>query len=143
MRTVRDLVKNKQLRVISVTPDETVLAAINRMMEDDVGNIIVMDGDSAVGFFTERDVVRKWAVNGSDKNAQVKDIMSRELKTIQLKDTATVAMSRMIREGIRHLIITEGVKILGVLSIRDVIKTELKELEDEVRYLKDYMSDVG
>lgn len=138
---IRDLIKNKGFEVIAVDGSTTVAYAIVKMNERNIGSLLIVDEGRPIGMFTERDVVKCWAVKGSCEDIKVKDIMTKELVVAELDDDVSYAMSIMIQRKVRHLPVMDKGKVVSVLSIRDVVKAQVSDLEAEVRYLKDYITD--
>jgi len=133
---VKDILKDKGLEVIAVDGDVTVDVAVRKMNERNIGAIMVMEQGSFVGMFTERDVVKTWADKGSFDKVIVKDVMSKNLKVLEPEE---YVMTIMTSERIRHMPVFEKGKIVGLVSIRDVVKYHVGNLKAEVHYLKDYI----
>jgi CBS domain-containing protein len=112
-----------RLRVVSVSPDETVQLAIARMLEENVGSVAVCEGDRLVGIFTERDVLRLAGDGGSLADMRVADVMTRSLVTISPDDDVVAAAHLMGERRIRHLPVVQDGLVLGLLGIRDVLRT--------------------
>ncbi|HAK89013.1 MAG: hypothetical protein A2077_01435 [Nitrospirae bacterium GWC2_46_6] len=136
---VKDILKDKGLEVIAVDGDVTVDVAVRKMNERNIGAIMVMEQGSFVGMFTERDVVKTWADKGSFDKVIVKDVMSKNLKVLEPGDELEYVMTIMTSERIRHMPVFEKGKIVGLVSIRDVVKYHVGNLKAEVHYLKDYI----
>ncbi|HCZ10921.1 MAG TPA: hypothetical protein DHV16_01405 [Nitrospiraceae bacterium] len=136
---VKDILKDKGLEVIAVDGDVTVDVAVRKMNERNIGAIMVMEQGSFVGMFTERDVVKTWADKGSFDKVIVKDVMSKNLKVLEPEDELEYVMTIMTSERIRHMPVFEKGKIVGLVSIRDVVKYHVGNLKAEVHYLKDYI----
>ena len=136
---VKDMLKDKGLEVIAVDSGVTVDAAVKKMVERNIGAILVMEDGNFVGMFTERDVLKCWVNKGSYDKILIKDVMSKDLLIIETKDDIDYAMSIMTSKNIRHLPVVENHKIIGLISIRDVVKYHVGNLQSEVHYLKDYI----
>ena len=114
------------LRVVSVRPDETVKVAIARMLEEEVGSVAVCEHDTLVGIFTERDVLRL-AGRGPDLAVlKVGDVMTRAVCTVAPDDDATAAAELMAARRVRHLPVVQDGHVLGILGIRDVVRSLLE-----------------
>ena len=136
---VKDILKDKGLEVIAIDSGSTVDAAINKMIERNIGAILVMEDNKCVGVFTERDVLKCWTKHNSLEKVAIKDVMSRDLLVIEPHDDLDYAMTIMTNKKIRHLPVIEDGRVVGLVSIRDVVKYHISNLEAEVHYLKDYI----
>jgi len=141
MPTIREVLANKGNEVLTVSGQASVLEAIGIMSEANVGAIVVQDGDRPGGIFTERDYLRKIALKGlSSKNTTVSEVMSSPLITVELSDATRDAMETMTERRCRHLIVTDGGKMVGIVSLGDLVKRMLHEKEAEVEQLSSYIS---
>jgi IMP dehydrogenase len=139
---VRALIKDKGLEVIAVDSEATVDQAVNKMVERNIGAVLVMDDGAPVGMFTERDVLKCWkAHEGFD--VPVKNFMTKNLIVLQADDDLSYAMSIMIQKGVRHLPVVDKSAVVSVLSIRDVVRAQVSSLQAEVHYLKEFISSAG
>lgn len=141
--TIRELLKNKGAELIGVHPDTPIGRAIEKMVERNIGAlIIVSDSGKPLGLFTERDVLRAWVKAGKNfEGLKVKDIMTTDLAVIRPEDELNTAMSIMNKLRIRHLPVVEDGKVIGMISIRDVVNSLVGKLEAEIHYLKEYISE--
>lgn len=141
MPTIREVLANKGNKVLTVSGQASVLEAIGIMSEANVGAIVIQDGDRPGGIFTERDYLRKIALKGlSSKNTTVSEVMSSPLITVELSDATRAAMETMTERRCRHLIVTDGGKMVGIVSLGDLVKRMLQEKEAEVEQLSSYIS---
>jgi IMP dehydrogenase len=136
---VKDILKEKGLEVIAIDSDATVDTAINKMIERNIGAILVMEDSSCVGLFTERDVLKCWTGRGSADKVAIKDVMSRDLLVLEPEDDLDYAMTIMTNKKIRHLPVVDKGRLVGLVSMRDVVRYHIGNLEAEVHYLKDYI----
>ena len=136
---VKDMLKDKGLEVIAVDSGVTVDAAVKKMVERNIGAILVMEDGNFVGMFTERDVLKCWVNKGAYDKILIKEVMSKDLLIIETKDDIDYAMSIMTSKKIRHMPVVENHKIIGLISIRDVVKYHVGNLQSDVHYLKDYI----
>jgi CBS domain-containing protein len=139
---VRALIKDKGLEVIAVDSEATVAQAMNKMVERNIGAVLVMEDGSPAGMFTERDVMKCWNAK-KDFNVPVNEVMTRDLLAVQADDDLSYAMSIMIQKGIRHLPVVDKNTVVSVLSIRDVVRAQVSSLEAEVHYLKEFITTAG
>jgi CBS domain-containing protein len=136
------LIREKGLEVIAVDSEATVAQAMNKMVERNIGAVLVMEGGNPSGMFTERDVMKCWNAK-KDFNVPVKEVMTRDLFAVQADDELSYAMSIMIQKGIRHLPVADKGTVVSVLSIRDVVRAQVSSLEAEVHYLKEFITTAG
>lgn len=138
---VRDLLKQKEATVISVEPATDVATAAHRMMRHNVGGLPVLGaGGRVVGLVAERDVVE--AVDEHTESVRrlpVERIMQPP-PTCALDDALQDVMSRMTRKRLRHLIVLDGDRVAGVISVGDLVKHRLEQLETETGVLRDYVA---
>jgi CBS domain-containing protein len=115
-------------RVVSVKPEETVQVAISRMLEDNVGSVAVCEQERLVGIFTERDVLRLAGDGAHFEQLRVGDVMTRSLVTVT-PDVEVVDAARLMSERkIRHLPVLHGENLLGVVGIREVMRSLVEHL---------------
>lgn len=143
MGRVSDILRNKGRNVLEIEATETVFEAIKRMVEANVGSILVTDGGQIVGIMTERDYLRKIALEGrASRETQVGEIMSSPLVYVTPQTTVEETMAVMTDRRIRHLPVVEGdpEEVVGVVSIGDVVKFQSREQSFQIQYLTDYIS---
>jgi CBS domain-containing protein len=134
---IRDLLKINSRPVITIGPNDTVSAAVQKLSEYDYGSLPVCnDKGELVGIVTERDIVRKCFKNiDACANFKVQDVMTKEVAVGILDDDLEYAISAMKRKRIRHLPIMDNYKVVGMVSMRDLLDVELKESQAELRYV--------
>lgn len=133
---IKDILANKGKKIIYVDGYATVSQAIAEMVAFNVGSVIVLLEGVVEGIFTERDALRVWNDYGKVKDAPVMKFMSTNLIITNPDDTIENAMSVMSQNNIRHLLIVDGKKLLGVLSIKDLIKAYAGSLVVNVQYMQ-------
>jgi CBS domain-containing protein len=133
---IRDLLKAKSGAVITITPKDTISAAVQKLTEYDLGALpVCSDKGELVGIVTERDIVRKCFKSiDACANFKVKNVMSKEVAIGIPDDDLEYAIRVMKQKRIRHLPIVENQRVIGMVSIRDLLDVELKEAQAEVRY---------
>lgn len=127
---------------VATTLPETVISTVIRKLKlEGVGALVVSeDGDHVVGIISERDVVRGLAEHGAELlDMRVADLMTKNVKTCSPEDDLKHVMTEMTRSRFRHLPVTEDGRLCGIVSIGDVVKTRLDELETETNVLRDYI----
>ncbi len=141
---VKDILNDKGRELITVGAEAAITDAADKMMQRNIGALIVESDSKLVGLITERDVVKILAKTECEmKGVKVKDIMvqSENLLVAEPEDEVEYVMVVMIQKGIRHMPIVEKGEIIGIISIRDVVKTHVKKLNAEIHFLKEYISD--
>ncbi len=139
---VKALLESKGKDVFSMESDSTVEAAIEMMAGKKISAILVTEKKKPVGIFTERDVLRSYLTKKgvSFHDILLKDVMTTNLIIAEPDEDLCNVMSVMIEKGIRHMPVSDKGGIIGMLSIRDVLKAQVGKLRSEIHYLKDYIS---
>lgn len=141
MRSVKQILDSKQQRIISVSADTPVLEMIQAMAEHEIGSVLVMKEGELLGIATERDYARKVILKRrSSAETPVSAIMSAPVITINLDQRANECMQLMTDKHIRHLPVEDDGKIVGVLSIGDLLKVVIEEQQHEIEQLQHYIS---
>jgi CBS domain-containing protein len=141
MQTVRDILKAKGTNVWRVEPDATVFDALQRMAEKEVGALLVMQGTQIVGLISERDYARKIILHGrASPTTLVKEIMTSPVVYIHLDQPIEECMSLMTEKRIRHLPVLEGGKLVGIISIGDIVKSIIADQQFIIEQLVRYVS---
>jgi CBS domain-containing protein len=140
MKTVAQMLAQKPTGVISIKPDAPVLDALRLLAEKDVGAVLVMDGTRLAGIFSERDYARKVALKGkSTGDTLVSDIMTREVVFVTPAQNNEECMALMTQKRIRHLPVIDKDRVLGVLSIGDMVKDTISEQQFIISQLEHYI----
>jgi len=137
---VRDMLKVtgfKSQSLITVGPDEFVSAAIQKLAEHNKGALPVCnDKNELVGIITERDIVRKCFVHGDDfTNKKIMDIMTKQVAIATMDDDLDYAINTMRKKKIRHLPIAEDKRVVGIISMRDILGFQYEETKLEIKYI--------
>ncbi len=141
MASMKQLLKGKGHDVWSIGPEDSAFDAIEMMADKEVGALVVTDGDSLVGVFSERDYARKVALPGrSSKDTKIKEIMTTRVAYARPEQTVEECMALMTDKRIRHLPIMDGDKLLGVISIGDLVKSIIEEQQHVIEQLEQYIS---
>jgi CBS domain-containing protein len=141
MITVGQLLDNKGHDLYCVAPGEPVLRAMEIMATREVGALLVMDRGEMVGVISERDYARKVILmSRSSRDTPVRDIMSSPVLSVVPEDTIHRCMEIMTAKRIRHLPVVSGGKVLGVLSIGDLVKAVLQEQSEQIQQLQRYIA---
>jgi CBS domain-containing protein len=142
MQTVATILKSKaDLAVHTISPDASVFDAIKAMAEYNVGALVVMDGEQLVGIITERDYARKVILLArSSRELQVRAIMSSPVMHVRPEQSNEECMVLMTDHRMRHLPVMEAGKVIGVVSIGDLVKSIISEQEFTIRQLEHYIA---
>jgi CBS domain-containing protein len=140
MTTVRMLLDRKGREIYSVEAQAPVLEAIRLMAEHGVGALLVMRGAALEGIVSERDYARKVILRGrSSSDTPVRDIMSSPVLTVSLDDTVERCMQLMTDKRLRHLPVVDGGRVLGMVSIGDLVKAVIAEQQQQIEQLESYI----
>jgi CBS domain-containing protein len=140
MLSVQQLLDQKPRGIHSIAPEEPVLAAIKKMAEHHIGALLVMKGDKLVGILSERDYARKVVLLGrSSTETPVESIMTTKVITVTPRQDAHDCMRVMTDRRIRHLPVLSGDRVVGVLSIGDLVRAVIEEQERTIADLENYI----
>jgi CBS domain-containing protein len=141
MKKLHDIMRSGFL--FTVQEKATVSEAVHVMVDHNVGIVIVLDRERLAGVFSERDVVRRVLHQGLDPaTLPVGEVMTADVITADAEMDYESAMSTMDDAGIRHLLVTSGSKMLSMISIRDLTRAVLRDREEEVQHLREYLYQV-
>ena len=141
MKTVDQILKAKGHDVWSVDPRDTVFDSLRSMSDKGVGSMLVMDGDKLVGIVTERDYARKVILEGkSSKDTAVSEIMSGKVLCVSPDRTVDECMALMTDKRARHLPVVDHKRVVGVVSIGDLVKAMISEQQILIDQLQHYIS---
>jgi CBS domain-containing protein len=141
MPTAHDILRYKGHAVHSVGPTDTVLTALGIMAERDIGAVFVLDGEELVGILTERDYARKVVLAGrSSRDSPVSSIMTTELVSVEPHSTVDECMGLMTERRVRHLAVVDNRRVVGVISIGDLVKATIDEQQFTISQLKSYIA---
>jgi CBS domain-containing protein len=140
MTTVRQLLDQKGRNIWSIHPDATVFDAVAKMAEKDVGSLVVIEGEELVGIITERHYARNVVLKGKTSPATpVRDIMERHVVIAQPGQSVDQCMAVMTEERVRHLPVFEGKKLIGIVSIGDLVQSIIGDQEFVIVQLEQYI----
>ena len=141
MKTVNQLLEGKGENVWSANPQMTVYEALEMMSEKNVGALVVLEGEKMVGIFSERDYARKVILKGkSPMSTLVGDIMSRKVTCVRRDQSIEDCMALMTDKRVRHLPVLQDNRVVGVISIGDVVKDVISEQEFIIEQLENYIA---
>jgi CBS domain-containing protein len=140
MSTVRTLLEGKGRAIYSVEPQAVVLDAVRLMAEHHVGALVVMRGAALEGIVSERDYARKVILRGrSSADTPVRDIMSAPVLTVSLDTSVQACMQLMTDRHVRHLPVVDGARVIGMISIGDLVKAVIAEQKAQIEQLESYI----
>ena len=138
--TVRSILNTKGHHIVSVEPDAKLAAAIRLLGEKKIGAVLVMNQTRLEGILSERDIVRVLGERGASAlDAPVSEVMTRKVVTCKETDTVAELMEMMTMGKFRHLPVIDNGKVVGLISIGDVVKRRVQEYESEQEALRDYI----
>ena len=141
MKQISDLLNHKGRDIWSLSPDATVYEAIDQMSQKGVGALLVMEGETLVGIVSERDYARKVILKGkSSKETPVREIMSSPVICARPNLTVEETMALMTEKRVRHLPVVSGEKVVGVISIGDVVRGIIDDKEFDIQQLTKYIT---
>lgn len=140
MQTIRQILEDKGYEVYSVRPGASVYNAIELMAENGVGALMVMEDDKTVGLISERDYARKVILKGrSSKDTEVREIMSTHVVCARPEQTIEQCMALMTEKRVRHLPIMDGERLVGIVSIGDLVRAIIAEQQFIIEQLEHYI----
>ena len=140
MKKVSDILSHKGSRITSVTPQTTVLDALRIMADQNIGSVVVTEGNHYLGIVTERDYSRKVILKGkSSTDTPVSEIMSKDFPVVSPNDTVDYCMELMSDKNIRYLPVFQQEQLCGIISINDVVRETILTHEETITHLKDYL----
>lgn len=142
MKTVRHLLQEKGHTVVTIEPEDSVFDAMQKMATNNIGALLVMKGEKPVGILTERDFSRKsYLLEKPVKDTLVKEIMTHQVAYVDPDNTNEDCMALVTEMRIRHLPVLEEGKIIGMLSIGDLVKDAISQHEFVIQQLERYIYD--
>ena len=141
MSSIHEVLERKGKTVLTIQRQASVLDAIGNMSQANIGAIVIEQDGRPVGIFTERDYLRKIALEGrSSRETKVDEVMSSPLITVTPADSTQTAMETMTERRCRHLIVVDGEELVGIVSLGDLVKHMLVEKQAEVDQLSSYIA---
>jgi len=141
MRLVRHLLESKGSAIYSIEPHKPMLDAIRVMAERTIGALLVMDGGQLLGIVSERDYARKVILKGrSSADTAVRDIMTAPVLTVAPGDSVNHCMKLMTEKRVRHLPVADGGRVIGMLSIGDLVKAVIDDQAEQLEHLQRYIA---
>jgi CBS domain-containing protein len=139
MTSVRQILNQKGYEVFTVPPQATILGALRLMADKDIGAVLVMESDQVKGIFSERDYARRGRLKGKSYETPVSEVMTKPVYYIGPDDSMEACMAQMTDKHIRHLPVVEKGKVIGVISIGDVVKAIIQNQQSLIEGLQNYI----
>ena len=140
MKNVRDILREKGTAVYSISPDDTVYDALKLMAEKNIGSLVVLDEGRIAGVISERDYARKIVLkNKFSRETKVKEIMTAEFTTVTLATDLDQCMELVTEKRLRHLPVVENDRVVGIISIGDIVKGIIDHKEYVIEQLESYI----
>ena len=141
MKNVAELLRMKPARVVSVKPEDSVLDAIRLLASQNVGAALVMTGERLAGIFSERDYTRKVILQGrASETTRVEEVMTANVIVVSPRSHARECMLLMTEKGIRHLPVVDQGRVVGMVSIRDIVGDIIADQDFTIEQLEHYIS---
>jgi CBS domain-containing protein len=141
MKTVAELLRTKPTRIVCVTPEQSVLEAIKVLAAEDIGAAVVMSGSRLSGMFSERDYTRKVILKGRSSDAtRVEEIMTPNVVCVSPRTKTRECMALMTEKNIRHLPVLDEGRVIGMISIRDIVSDIIADQDFTIEQLEHYIS---
>ncbi|MFY2859532.1 CBS domain-containing protein [Mycobacterium sp. THU-M104] len=138
---IADVLKNKGAAVVTINPDATVHELLAGLAEGNIGAMVVVDAQGVVGIVSERDVVRQLHAHGASVLSRpVSKVMTSAVATCTKADTVDTVSVLMTKHRVRHVPVLDGTRLVGIVSIGDVVKTRMEELEAQQQQLHSYIT---
>lgn len=140
MYSVKDILDEKGSKVYTIEPEATVYEALKKMAGKNIGALLVIKDDKVIGVFSERDYARKIILRGkSSKESKVSELLSDRIFYVKPTTTTTECMQLMTDHRVRHLPVLEDDKLVGIVSIGDVVNKTIQTHRDTIQQLEDYI----
>ena len=141
MHTVAEILRDKGSDIWTISPDDVVIDALTMMAQKGIGALLVMRNEKLVGILSERDYARKIALEGlSSRKSKVSDIMSHKVLCVKPEQTVQECMALMSAKRARHLPVVDHKKVIGLVSIGDLVKNVIAEQRFEIEALQYYIT---
>lgn len=141
MANISDILKEKGCTVYSVTPETLVYNALEKMSAHEIGAVLIMESNKLNGIFTERDYLKKIILHDhSSRTTTVGEVMTDNPACISPTQSVDTALVIMTKQHCRHLPVIDNNKIIGIVSIGDLVKKKISDLKGTIKYLNDYIS---
>lgn len=141
MDSIHAILRDKGGSIHATNPDTTVRSAVEAMCSAHIGALLVMRGEAMAGIFSERDLMTRVVLAGRDPaTTRVGDVMTREVICVKRSLSVAEAMALLTRHRVRHLPVKDGARVVGIVSIGDLVQWQIRDLDQEVDHLRSYFA---
>ena len=137
---IRDILKKKGSKTITTSKETKIVDIAHILTKEKIGAIIIIEKEKVIGILSERDIVRAFTQKKSVRNTQVRELMTKNVITCSLEDNNEDLLTLMVTKKFRHLPVLEKNKLIGIVSIGDLVKDRTKRLKKEIDQLKTYVT---
>ena len=137
---IRDILKKKGSKTITTSKETKIVDIAHILTKEKIGAIIIIEKEKVIGILSERDIVRAFTQKNSVRNTQVHELMTKNVITCSLEDNNEDLLTLMVTKKFRHLPVLEKNKLIGIVSIGDLVKDRTKRLKKEIDQLKTYVT---
>ena len=137
---IRDILKKKGSKTITTSKETKIVDVAHILAKEKIGAIIIIEKEKVIGILSERDIVRAFTQKKSVRNTQVHELMTKNVITCSLEDNNEDLLTLMVTKKFRHLPVLEKNKLIGIVSIGDLVKDRTKRLKKEIDQLKTYVT---
>ena len=137
---IRDILKKKGSRTITTSKETKIVDVAHILAKEKIGAIVILEKEKVIGILSERDIVRAFTQKKSVRNTQAQEIMTKNVFTCHLEDNNEDLLTLMVTKHFRHLPVVDKNKLVGVVSIGDLVKDRTKRLKKEIDQLKSYVT---
>ena len=137
---IRDILKKKGSKTITTSKETKIVDIAHILTKEKIGAIIIIEKEKVIGILSERDIVRGFTQKKSVRNTQVHELMTKNVITCSLEDNNEDLLTLMVTKKFRHLPVLEKNKLIGIVSIGDLVKDRTKRLKKEIDQLKSYVT---
>ncbi len=137
---IRDILKKKGSKTITTSKETKIVDIAHILTKEKIGAIIIIEKEKVIGILSERDIVRAFTQKKSVRNTQVHELMTKNVITCSLEDNNEDLLTLMVTKKFRHLPVLEKNKLIGIVSIGDLVKDRTKRLKKEIDQLKTYVT---
>ena len=137
---IRDILKKKGSKTITTSKETKIVNVAHILAKEKIGAIVILEKEKVIGILSERDIVRAFTQKKSVRNTKAQEIMTKNVFTCSLEDNNEVLLTLMVTKHFRHLPVLDKNKLVGVVSIGDLVKDRTKRLKKEIDQLKSYVT---